>query len=429
MTAPQLLVAAATVDVTPPSGHPLGGYVARTGPATGVADPLQATLVWLSGPADPGVLWVALDAVAVDTGLASMLAAAVGAGAGIPADRVLVCASHTHAAPLGWVGEISPAVPGVREPALESALAGRLAVAAGRLPDARTAGWLSWVSVDAPGVGANRHHPEGPHDTSSGVLAVHTDRGLLALLLDYASHPTVLGPENLRYSADWPGATRRALRAELGPDVAVGFLQGAAGDVSPRFVRRGRQPAEVDRLGGLLAAPVLRALPAAVPLPAQVPRLRRSTATVPVRNLPSAAASARALAEARAAVAALPDPRAPSARMAQTRLEGAQTTERLRAADLPASLTMPLGVVTLGPEHAWVHLPVELFASLGLRLRSASPRRETRVIGYTDGYFGYVPDREGVAAGCYEALTSYLTTEGAEALLAAATSALTAAPR
>lgn len=424
MTTSPLLVAAATVDVTPPPGHPLGGYVARSEPATGTADPLQATFLWLSSAADPGVLWVSLDAVAVDTRLARMLAGAVGAAAGVPADRVLVCASHTHAAPLGWVGEISPAVPGEREPALEAALADVLAAAARPLRERRTAGRLSWATVDAPGVGANRHRPDGPHDTSSGVLAVHTDGGLLALLLDYASHPTVLGPENLGYSADWPGATRRALAAALGPGVVVGFLQGAAGDVSPRFVRRARDASELARLGGLLAEPVLRALPSARPLPSRVPRLSRSTATVPVRRLPSAAESARALAEARAAVAALPDPSAPSARAAQTRLEGAQTLERLRAADLPAALDMPLSVVTLGEDHAWLHLPVELFASLGLRLRAASPRQETRVIGYTDGYFGYVPDREGVTSGCYEALTSYLTAEGAEALVAAATTAL-----
>ncbi len=427
MTTPQLLVAAATADITPPPGHLLGGYIARTDPATGTADPLQATLIWLSGPTDPGVLWLTLDAVAVDTALASGLAAAVSTAAGISADRVLVCASHTHAAPVGWVGEISPAVPGVREPALESALASTVAAAARRLRDGRMAGRLSWTQVDAPGVGANRHHPDGPHDTSSGVLAVHTADGLLALLLDYASHPTVLGPDNLRYSADWPGATRRALTAALGPAVAVGFLQGAAGDVSPRFVRRSRTASELDRLGGLLADPVLRALPSAAPLTAHLPRLHRSTATVPVRRLPSRAESARTLAAARSAVAAVPDPHSPSARTAHTRLEGAQTVERLRAAALPAELALPLSVVTLGPDHAWIHLPMELFASLCLRLRSASPRPHTRVIGYTDGYFGYVPDREGVESGCYEALTSYVTTEGAEALLTAAESALRAA--
>jgi hypothetical protein len=425
MSTPPLLAAAATVDVTPPPGHLLGGYVARSEPATGTADPLQATLLWLSGPGDPGVLWLSLDAVAVDTRLARMIAGAVGAAAGVAADRVLVCASHTHAAPLGWVGEISPAVPGEREDELEAALVAELAAAARPLRDRREAARLSWATVEAPGVGANRHRADGPHDTSSGVLAVHTEAGLLALLLDYASHPTVLGPENLGYSADWPGATRRALTAALGDGLAVGFLQGAAGDVSPRFVRRGRDAAELARLGGLLAEPVLRALPAATPLPAGPPRLRRGTATVPVRTLPSAAESAHALAEARAAVAALPDPAAPSARAAQTRLEGLQTVERLRAADLPAELDLPLSVVTLGEDHAWLHLPVELFASLGLRLRAASPRRETRVIGYTDGYFGYVPDREGAEAGCYEALTSYVTADAAETLLAVATAALT----
>ncbi|MEV6108200.1 hypothetical protein AB0M28_26340 [Streptomyces sp. NPDC051940] len=448
-----LYAAAVTADITPPPGHLLGGYVARTGPATGTADPLRATLVWLSGDADPGVLWLTVDAVAVDTGLAARLAVAAARAAAIPAERVLVCASHTHAAPVGWAGEISPSVPGVREPELETALADAVAYAAAALPAARVPARLTWTVVDAPGVGANRHRADGPHDTTTGVLAVYAAEGPasdaaegpapdpaqapapdaaeaptpdrpLALLLDHASHPTVLGPDNLRYSADWPGAARRALAAALG-GCHVAFLQGAAGDASPRFVRRGRDAAELDRIGGLLAAPVLHALRAARPLPDAVPALRRSTAAVPVRRLPEPAEAARTVARARTDLAAVADADSPGARLARTTLEGAETVERLRAAALPAELTLPVGVVTLAGGPSWLHLPVELFASLGLRLRGGDPH--TRVIGYTDGYFGYVADADGVTAGCYESLTSYFDTAGAEALLGAADDALTAA--
>ena len=44
-----LLAAVTSLDITPPPGHPLGGYVARQkATSTGAHDPLTATLVWLA---------------------------------------------------------------------------------------------------------------------------------------------------------------------------------------------------------------------------------------------------------------------------------------------------------------------------------------------------------------------------------------------
>ena len=70
----ELLLAAVSLDVTPPPGHPLDGYAARTEPATGAADALRATMIWLSTADAPGVLWLSLDAIAVGSDLVSELA-------------------------------------------------------------------------------------------------------------------------------------------------------------------------------------------------------------------------------------------------------------------------------------------------------------------------------------------------------------------
>ena len=137
--------------------------------------------------------------------------------------------------------------------------------------------------MEIEGVGTNRHRRDGPHDNTAGVLALHSlDGSLAAVLLDFACHPTTYGPENLLWSADWPGAARTA----LGRDVVVGYLQGAAGDVSPRFTRQGRGAAEVSRLGGLLAAQVGDALAKpGLELPSVAPSIRRTTAVLKVRDL------------------------------------------------------------------------------------------------------------------------------------------------
>ncbi|MGZ0149701.1 hypothetical protein ACXJJ3_21750 [Kribbella sp. WER1] len=392
----ELLLAAKSLDVTPPPGHRLDGYAARAGVATGTADPLNASLIWLSGADDPGVLWLTLDAIAVGCELVSELAAAAAAAAGIPPSHVVVSASHTHSGPSGWTGEIHPVIPAARERDLvEPLLAAVTSVRLERQPVT-----ASWRSVEVVGVGTNRHRRNGPHDNTAGILALHSLSGSLeAVLLDFACHPTTYGPENMQYSADWPGAARAALAPAV-----VGFLQGAAGDVSPRFTRRGRGAAEVTRLGTLLAGRVREALAhPGLELPQSPPAIRRTTLTLPVRTIPPAAEAEKVVSAAASHLNGTDDP---SGRISQTRLDGARGQALMAAAALPPTFDLPVSAVTIG-EVCWINLPVELFAVHGACLQSDSTHPITRVIGYTDGYYGYVVDPSAAEAGTYEALITF----------------------
>ena len=391
-----LLLAATSLDVTPPPGHRMDGYAARAGGATGTADPLRATIIWLSTADDPGVLWLTLDAIAVGKELTAELSAAAGAAAGIPPSHVVVSASHTHSGPSGWTGQIHPVIPAERECDIVHAL--QSSVRGARLE--RRPVRASWRSIEVIGVGTNRHSRNGPHDNTAGILALHgTDGSLKAVLLDFACHPTTYGPENLQYSADWPGAARAALAPAV-----VGFLQGAAGDVSPRFTRQGRGAAEVARLGGLMAERVREALAGpGLELPQSAPAIRRTTLDLPVRAIPSADEAAELVAVAEGRLNGGDDP---SGRISQSRLEGARGQALMASAALPESLELPVSVVTMG-DVCWVNLPVELFAAHGARLQADSTHPITRVIGYTDGYYGYAVDPPAADSGAYEALITY----------------------
>lgn len=392
----ELLLAAKSLDVTPPPGHRLDGYAARAGLATGTADPLNATLIWLSGADDPGVLWLTLDAIAVGRELTCELAAAAAAATGIPATRVVVSASHTHSGPSGWSGEIHPVIPAARECDLVEALVGAVrSVQLERKPVT-----ASWRSIEVVGVGTNRHRRNGPHDNTAGILALHSLSGSLeAVLLDFACHPTTYGPENMQYSADWPGAARAALAPAV-----VGFLQGAAGDVSPRFTRQGRGALEVTRLGSLLAGRVREALTQpGLELPQSPPAIRRTTLTLPVRNIPPAAEAEKVVSAAADHLNGTDDP---TGRILQTRLDGARGQALMAGAALPPTFDLPISAVTMG-DVCWINLPVELFAVHGACLQADSTYPVTRVIGYTDGYYGYVVDPSAAEAGTYEALITY----------------------
>lgn len=422
-------------EITPMRLGPLAGYEARHGAdSLGGQDPLEAMLLVLSdGVEDVG--WLTIDAIAVPHDLAAALRDVV-RGAwlerGHRAPDVIVTASHTHSAPRGWVGSIHPGHGGEVRPADVDELIGHVRTLAEHVAgSAAEPVRADWGDGRVVGLGANRIDPQGPYDDSIGVLLLRGPQSgaVRAAVFDTGAHPTVLGPKNLHWSADWPGAARRVLRAALGsineaadldaPPPTVLFLQGAAGDVSARFTRRGDDIAEVARLGSLAAS---AAFDAAVHPSATLPgplRFHSRVLELPRRPLPSPEQAASELANAiadREALAELP-PLDPRARLAQSRVDGAQVQESLVLAQLDETVRFPVSVVVLG-DIAWVHLPVELFADIGRRIREGSPFPFTRVVGYSDDYLGYMVDERAAALGTYEALSSFFLPDAADQLVA-----------
>src|SRR5262249_251797 len=73
--------------------------------------------------------------------------------------------------------------------------------------------------------------PSHPLDPAVNVLLVKDPDGKTrAVLVNYACHPSVLGPDNLQYSADYPGAMKHYVESQI-PGATCLFVQGGAGDV------------------------------------------------------------------------------------------------------------------------------------------------------------------------------------------------------
>ena len=159
------------------------------------------------------------------------------------------------------------------------------------------------------------------------------------------------------------------------------------------------------RLGGLLASRVREALAGpGLELPQSAPAIRRTTINLAVRDVPPAEEAAVTVAAAASGIRSGVDD--PSMRIAQTRLDGARGQMLMAKTSLPEALELPISVVTLG-DVCWVNLPVELFALHGACLQADSTHPITRVVGYTDGYYGYIVDPSAAESGAYEALITY----------------------
>lgn len=425
-----------SIVITPADG-PMAGYAARgTRTSVGEHDPLLASLVALSDR-HTTVAWVSIDCLGTDELLAARIRQAVARRLPVDPEHVLVCASHTHSGPLAWTGGLYLGDPGERDEEAVGRLIASISTLAGSVRSADVVPW--WSTVPVAGIGDNRLSDDGWHDPTAGVLAMRDRAGVLrCVLYDFACHPTVLGAENLRWSADWPGAARvllaESLRAgatfsgQTGPEPVIAFLQGAAGDASPRRTRRSRTFGEVARLGAIMAGSLQASLASQPePLPATAWHLavERDRIRLAVRDWPSPDTCRREIQRLESLLADVSPTAWESApaRHAITRLQGAQRQLGLALIDRPDHLDLELTAVRLGPV-AWIHCPVELFGSIGRDIQLASPFETTRVIGYTNGYHGYLPDRGDHEERAYEAISSLFEPTAAETFTVAATELL-----
>ena len=78
--------------------------------------------------------------------------------------------------------------------------------------------------------------PNGPVDPEVGVIRVDAaDTGRpMAVLMNFAAHPTVVGDKNFEFSADYVYYARRAVEGMIGGDVMAIFANGAQGTIAPR---------------------------------------------------------------------------------------------------------------------------------------------------------------------------------------------------
>jgi neutral ceramidase len=275
----------ARVEITPPKGHAMAGYLERTHTATGVHDPLYATVLLL----DSGTASLALVACDLESFVSTRVAAEARQKFGVTA--TILSMSGTHSGPATtdahskWKTAAEDKMVEAIGKARETLFAAEITVAQGRA-------YLAYNRRKVTGDTATMwwRNPEGlpshPLDPLVNVVAVRDAEKVRAVLVNYAARATVLGPANLEFSADYPGALRRFLEAQI-PGALCLFVQGASGDISPYREREpGKIPAldAVEHMARELAAEILRALPKAQRLPDPAQPLRLASEVVEVRN-------------------------------------------------------------------------------------------------------------------------------------------------
>ncbi len=416
MTKQHLLAAAKEVDITPPVGTKLEGYIARKEKSRGIHDPLMgAVLIIQYG--DQTIVLISLDFLVINAAVVHNIREAISSNLHIPANNILVACTHTHSGPAGLPHD-NPLFDSEKDDCLENLLVRKLAGAASWAFASMQPAVMRVGHDSLEELGKNRNSPDNPLDSQLTVLTVENLQGeVIAIWANYGCHPTILGSDNLFVSADFPGAARQALK-RIYPEMVWLFANGASGDISTRFTRRGQGFEEVRRFGYLLAGSVLRAMQLSEPLSVNYLRSMVEPVSIPVRDFPPRERAELELKTLTEAWEKLKGGNAPASelRIAQTRVEGAQAQLLMsQGFGNKKSISSEIQLIQLG-NLALITLPGEPFTRTVLDIKEQSPFELTSVVSYGNDYLGYFPDEESVKAGTYEALVSPFKPGAAEIL-------------
>ena len=257
-----LLAGAAVRDITPQEPQFLVGYPHVPRISEGIHDPLLASSLYLFD--DPtALLFIAVDILFISPETVSACRVALSQATGMPEQNILISATHTHSGPvtntvLAWRND--PVVPPAdlsymeqfRDTIIESGIAAYRTAQPAR---------LAVTTAQASGVGGNRLDPKGPFDPEIGLLSVQNQRDarLMAQVVIYGMHPTVLHEDSRLVSSDFPSFTRRHLTKAY-PELVTLFHLGPCGNLSPRYHVKAQTFGEAQILGERLGGSVLNAL-------------------------------------------------------------------------------------------------------------------------------------------------------------------------
>ena len=219
-------VGAARLDITPDSASLPAQY-------RGVLDPLYVRAIAIESDGKLAAL-VTVDAGAIGTVDWEAVGELAAREYGIPADRLMLTATHTHSAPFS------------RGAAFQAGIAKAIGLAVNSLQPAQMAygTGVSYINVNRNIIDPETNRWwEGPNydgvsDKTVAVLAFSTLEGdPIAVYYNYGVHAVITGTLDL-ISGDIPGATSNYIEESLGPGVVAVWSNGAAGDQNPIYFQQ-----------------------------------------------------------------------------------------------------------------------------------------------------------------------------------------------
>ena len=367
-------------DITPKEPVPMWGYGGRHDAlSTGMLDPLQAAaLVLQTGTNKLAIVGLDLGRSPAEKSL-ERIRQRIKAEAAI--EFSFIAGSHTHHGPVLELtdnpdkgkGKFDAAIRYYKE--MEDGIVAAILAANSKLVPAK----MGVGSVRLEGFNRNRHtkiEPK-PVDRELAVMRFDDFSGKpLAVLVNFAAHPTIIPASTLQFSAEYVGVMKAAIEKELGTTAI--FMPGAGGDLS---VNQGTNKGH-QAFGQALSREVIKLV-----------------STLSVKEVAEPSLEVR---EERFKFSSRTDLSNPVARAAYSIAFFPELVANY-ADDYAEGVQPRLTVALLNGEIALVGVSGEFFCNHALRLKERARVKQLFFFGYCNGYHQYFPTIEAAAEGGYGA--------------------------
>ncbi|MDY0099159.1 MAG: neutral/alkaline non-lysosomal ceramidase N-terminal domain-containing protein [Bacteroidales bacterium] len=390
----------ARLDITPTENLFMGGYdeSCRSGPSNGVFGSIYIRALVFDDNTSR-VVFVETDIVSLPPAEYLTVRNLISAETGIPSDNIMLGCVHNHAAPYpgeknknsDWSRQLHERFATVVKSAVADLEPVRIGGGTGRSNIAMNrrkvlTDTVSYLTFDEnnssqsygkhktnkpvmiremAGVSRLGNNPMGPIDDEVGILRIDRISGQpKAILINYACHGTSLGCRNNKISPEWNGHMLEYLEKEI-PGVIGIFVQGASGDINPRFVGGldgYRDDLEKTReLGYEIGQEVFRVFSG-------------------IKTY---------------------EPSDPVIKTIHTNITCPRKYASVVADFRNTTIDIPVTAIKID-QFIWVTFPGELFHEIGQNIKAMTHSRFPFIAGYCNGSIGYLPTQKAHSEGGYE---------------------------
>jgi len=430
----ELNIGLAVIDITPPVGYRMSGYF-RQRLSTGISNPLKAKAIVLH-QWDTRAALVFCDIIGISPDVSSRARKIAAQRTGIPAENILIAATHSHTGPLYFGAlrkhfhQLAVAKHG-RDPYekvdYSSELVKKIVRVISQANAKRTVANLKAGVAQQQGLSFNRrfHMKNGTVRFNPGVNnpnivrvagPIDPDVGIVffnksgdkpdAALVNFTLHLDTVGGS--KYAADYPFFIEQSLRKAYGEDFVSLFGTGTCGDINHIDVTK-KERLKTDFIGNTLAQTVKAKASSLEAVANPSLAVRSEIVRVPLQRYgPDKVAWARESIK----------------KVGTSELSFLEQVEAYKILAIQmrrgGTIGLEVQVFRLSSDVAVVGLPGEVFVDLGLAIKRASPFATTLVIELCQDAPGYIPTKKAFAEGSYETVNSRIAPGGGEKMVKAA---------
>ncbi len=418
-------VGVAKRNITPSKPLLMAGYILRKSKSSCKIDDLYVRSLFLEDENNNRLLILSLDLIRIDNDLYKEIVNKIVGKTGLKFSEIHIAATHTHAGPeistSFWntlpltssdIEEITEYRQQVIEASVEASLNALSNVKKTRLFVGRTL---------IENVASNRVKPGGIIDPEALYIFGKNNNKIEFIAINYACHPTVLGPENTCISGDLAGRVALILEKKLNTNVF--YFNGAAGNISTRYTRKAQNFECLEILAQKVADPIYKSIKehkyeeinkSSIETGLYKLVLRTKRINNDIRKIKEL----MMILEEQIKNIKVKGVYSPEIRNIESKYEGLKVLlNRINDLNRINQIEAYIGYARIGEKVIMLFFPGEAYVELQLMAKEVSKYPYLFFVGYANGYIGYVPiDKWDLESSLitYEKIVSIINTEEIE---------------